>query len=297
MSVTTSVIINNYNYGKFLIECIESVMAQRMQPTEIICVDDGSEDNSLDILEGYAEKITVISQKNQGQYRAILTGTEAATGELCFFLDADDTWNPDHIEKVYQAFERDHNQSLISSSLSCFSQYQGLHPLSEKHPSITYARTQAITFLNGNFIGRPTSTCAMKRLDALSILKKTYTLEKHFRVCADEVLVYGTSLMGWKTTLLKDETVNYRVHSGNHFFESTANRDKSEEKKRREALFHHFQKMENFSYRPKDIYLEMRMNNSAALQKKYRKIIRNLPAPKLMCLYWRWRFRQWKELK
>ena len=144
---------------------------------------------------------------------------------------------------------------------------------------------------------RPPSTCAMKRLDALSILKKTYTLEKHFRVCADEVLVYGTSLMGWKTTLLKDETVNYRVHSGNHFFESTANRDKSEEKKRREALFHHFQKMENFSYRPKDIYLEMRMNNSAALQKKYRKIIRNLPAPKLMCLYWRWRFRQWKELK
>ena len=284
MSVTTSVIINNYNYGKFLIECIESVMAQRMQPTEIICVDDGSEDNSLDILEGYAEKITVISQKNQGQYRAILTGTEAATGELCFFLDADDTWNPDHIEKVYQAFERDHNQSLISSSLSCFSQYQGLHPLSEKHPSITYARTQAITFLNGNFIGRPTSTCAMKRLDALSILKKTYTLEKHFRVCADEVLVYGTSLMGWKTTLLKDETVNYRVHSGNHFFESTANRDKSEEKKRREALFHHFQKMENFSYRPKDIYLEMRMNNSAALQKNTEKSYAIFP-PRSSCVY------------
>ena len=295
--MTTSVIINNYNYGRFLPECVDSVLAQKMQATEIICVDDGSTDNSLEILDGYAEKITLISQKNLGQFRAILTGLEAATGDLCFFLDADDTWHSDHIQKVYQTFENDRNQSLISSSLTCFGQYQGLHPLSEKHPSIAYARTLAITFLSGNFVGRPTSTCAMKRSDALDLLNKTCSLVETYRMCADEVLVYGTSLMGWKTTLLKDVTVNYRVHSGNQFFKTTGERNKSEERKRREILFPHFQKAENFSCGPKDIYLEMQMNNSAAMQKNYRRIIRHLPDQGLMRFFWYLRFKLWKEQK
>jgi glycosyltransferase involved in cell wall biosynthesis len=297
MSMTTTVIINNYNYGRFLAECIESVLAQKMQATEVICVDDGSIDDSHNILARYREKITLISQRNLGQFRALLTGVEAASGELCFFLDADDTWNSDHIQKIYQAFETDEDQSLVSSSLSCFGQYEGLHPLSEMHPSIAYARTQAITFLNGNFVGRPTSTCAMKRLDALSILEKAQSLQKHFRVCADEVLVYGTSLMGRKTTLLKDATVNYRVHSDNHFFKNTDERDKSEERKRRGILFSHFQKLENFTCKPQEIYREMCLNNSTALQKKYRKIMRHIPDMGLMGYYWRLRFRLWKKLK
>lgn len=88
-----SVIVPVYNSENYIEHCIDSVLAQTHQDWELILVDDGSQDNSLSILQKYAEKdrrITVIHQKNQGPGIARNTGIGYATGEYIVFIDSDD---------------------------------------------------------------------------------------------------------------------------------------------------------------------------------------------------------------
>ena len=90
---TVSVIIPVYNVEKYLPRCLESVMNQTYAELEIICVNDGSPDNSSAILEEYAKtdgRIKVINQQNKGLSGARNTGIEAATGDYIVFLDSDD---------------------------------------------------------------------------------------------------------------------------------------------------------------------------------------------------------------
>ncbi|PPS41160.1 glycosyltransferase [Chroococcidiopsis sp. TS-821] len=101
-----SVIINNYNYGRFLPQAIESVLNQTYQNWELIVVDDGSTDNSREIIEAYKEQLTAIWQKNAGQGEALNTGIAHSQGEIICFLDADDYFHPDKLMKVVAAFDK-----------------------------------------------------------------------------------------------------------------------------------------------------------------------------------------------
>lgn len=88
-----SVIIPVYNCEKFLPVCLDSIIFQTYEDLEIICINDGSKDDSLKVLEEYELKdsrIKVINQKNQGQSAARNRGIEKATGEYISFIDADD---------------------------------------------------------------------------------------------------------------------------------------------------------------------------------------------------------------
>ena len=96
---TVSVIIPNYNYARFLSEAIESVLAQSYKPIEIIVVNNGSTDNSLEVLNSFENRIRIIDQPNLGQSGSRNSGLSQATGEYIAFLDADDIWHPKKIEK------------------------------------------------------------------------------------------------------------------------------------------------------------------------------------------------------
>lgn len=88
-----SIIIPVYNKEKHLEQCLSSVIKQTLENIEIICIDDGSSDNSLEILKKYSKKdnrIRVFSQKNKGAGAARNYGIECATGEYITFLDSDD---------------------------------------------------------------------------------------------------------------------------------------------------------------------------------------------------------------
>ncbi len=93
-----SVVISNYNYSKFVHEAIDSVLAQTYKKLEIIVVDDGSTDNSLEIIAGYSSKIKVISKQNAGVSSARNIGLSQAKGEYICFLDSDDVWRPEKVE-------------------------------------------------------------------------------------------------------------------------------------------------------------------------------------------------------
>ena len=92
-----SVIIPVYNTEKYLKECIDSVVNQTLQDIEIVCVDDGSTDSSLDILNNYKKdpRLVVLSQKHQGAGCARNLALEVAQGKYLAFIDSDDFYDID----------------------------------------------------------------------------------------------------------------------------------------------------------------------------------------------------------
>jgi len=93
-----STIIPTYNRAKVVGDAIESVLSQTRPADEIIVVDDGSTDTTVEILQHYIPRITLITQKNRGVSAARNRGLSAASGEWITFLDSDDIWRPDRLE-------------------------------------------------------------------------------------------------------------------------------------------------------------------------------------------------------
>lgn len=106
-TVKFSVLIPVYNAGKYLEDCIESVLNQSYKNFEIILVDDGSTDNSLNICKRYTDdlKIKTITQKNKGQFFARQRALSEAKGEYCIFLDSDDYWHSNLLLKVHETIK------------------------------------------------------------------------------------------------------------------------------------------------------------------------------------------------
>lgn len=104
-TIKVSVVIPVYNVQEYLDKCVRSVLSQTIEGLEILFVDDGSTDNSLDILKKYQQldaRIRILSQTNQGAGNARNRAIENAGGEFVCFLDADDYWLEDTaLEKLY----------------------------------------------------------------------------------------------------------------------------------------------------------------------------------------------------
>lgn len=114
-----SVIIPVYNGEKYLEQCMDSIIGQTLREIEIICVDDGSVDKSLETLLGYADKdnrIKVIRQNNAGAGAARNAGLLKARGEYLSFLDADDFFEPEMLERAYRKAKEQNAQMLIFGS-------------------------------------------------------------------------------------------------------------------------------------------------------------------------------------
>ena len=103
--VMVSIIIPIYNVGKYLDECLKSVICQSFKDIEIICINDGSTDNSLAILESYAkmdDRVRIINQENGGLGNARNVGLKHAFGDYVVFLDSDDYILSDAITQLYE---------------------------------------------------------------------------------------------------------------------------------------------------------------------------------------------------
>lgn len=139
-----SIILPVYNTAKFLAKCLDSLINQTFNDFEIICVDDGSIDNSINIIEAYIQKeprIKLLKSNHSGVGNARNLGTKNAKGDYIQFLDSDDFFEPDMLEKMYTVAQI-HNADIVACSAKYVSENNEL--LNDNNSSWPINKDEAI---------------------------------------------------------------------------------------------------------------------------------------------------------
>jgi len=123
--VKSSVVIPTFNYGRYIAEAIGSALGQTLRPAEVIVVDDGSTDETAAVVARFGEKVRYIRQENAGVSAARNRGVAESTGELISFLDADDIWEPEKLEKQLAIFAADKRIGLVHCGMREFESNTG----------------------------------------------------------------------------------------------------------------------------------------------------------------------------
>lgn len=213
-----SCLINHYNYGAFVGEAIDSVLAQTRAVDEMILVDDGSRSVDLEAVREAAERssrVRLIEKENGGQLSCFQVGVQESAGELVFFLDADDRWEPEYVERCLDIFMQRPDVDFICTHDKKL--YPDGRLDGEVLPSrdLGYSAARCLE-RGGAWVGAPTSCLSMRR----RVLDRIFPVsdDSAYRICADEVLVYGSSLVGARKYFLGEPLIQYRVHGTNAFF-------------------------------------------------------------------------------
>jgi glycosyltransferase involved in cell wall biosynthesis len=248
--IKTSCLINNYNYGAFISEAIKSALNQTVKFDEIIVVDDASTDNSAELLARFAQTNNVkyiIKEKNQGQLSSFNEGFLAATGEILFFLDADDIYEPQYLETALNFYNRRSECDFLFCAYKKFGQIEGIFQTDVVDVDLGYSVIR--TLCNGEWIGSITSTLSMRREIISKFLPIPNT--EDWRVRADDCLVWGASLVGAKKFYMSSPLVRYRIHQNNQYHNKKfLDIDKNYEYKRfwkRTSLFNYILQKNYFS--------------------------------------------------
>lgn len=211
MNVT--VIVNSYNYENYIAQTLDSVLAQTLAADEIIVVDDGSTDRSCEIIEGYAgrfERIKFVRKRNGGQLSAFNAVSHYVSGDLVFFIDSDDLWKPDYLERIVHIY-KEKPVDYIFCAFEEFDQSQRIVKKYEKDTDLGFST--AFTYFKKVYIGGPTATLSIRR----SLFDRIFPVpfEDAWRVCADLPLVMGASLAGGHKYYCAEPLVLYRIHKIN----------------------------------------------------------------------------------
>jgi glycosyltransferase involved in cell wall biosynthesis len=115
-----SILINNYNYGRFLGDAIRSALAQSYLDREIIVADDGSTDNSLQVAQSFGDQVRLIAKQNGGQASAFNAGFAASNGQIICLLDADDVFLPGKLQRIAEVFRQNPDIGWCFENLKLF---------------------------------------------------------------------------------------------------------------------------------------------------------------------------------
>jgi glycosyltransferase involved in cell wall biosynthesis len=207
-----SIIIDNFNYARFIRAAIHSALAQSYQPIELIVVDDGSTDASRDVISSYSGQLTPIFKPNGGHASAFNAGLRASHGSIVMFLDADDALLPNAVEEVVRAWRPETSKA----------QFVLAHIDADGHALgaiVPYSPAQmldgdirASILEAGGYVGVPTSGNAFARrvLDRIMPLP-----ESQWRQAADTSLEIIAPFLGDVVSIRKTLGC-YRVHEANH---------------------------------------------------------------------------------
>ncbi len=201
-----SVIIPAYNYAHFLPEAIESVLQQNYRDFEIIVVDDGSTDNTREVLYKYWNKITYIYQENKGLPAARNTGIRASQSDYIAFLDADDLWMPEKLELQVGLMDKRQDVSLVYSNVFILDETGGKR-------KVTYSWSQDVS---KNPLKELLLSCP---IPVLTVLIRRQAIEK----CGlfDETLTYSEDWDMWlrlaldrsnRFVIINKHLAQYRIH-------------------------------------------------------------------------------------
>jgi glycosyltransferase involved in cell wall biosynthesis len=211
-----SIIINNYNYDRFLAEAIDSALNQTYPHVEVIVVDDGSTDNSREIIAGYGDRIIPILQPNGKQAAAFNSGFARSHGEIVIFLDADDylldravdqivaLWRPDLAKIHYRLNVVDGDGRSLG-----YSSPQGTQPL-------TTGKAWQRLLEIGGYVSTPTSGNALNR----KAMEPIFPIPDDYKLTADDYLSTLIPFYG-EVAAIEEPLGNYRIHDRNQWAMAT----------------------------------------------------------------------------
>jgi glycosyltransferase involved in cell wall biosynthesis len=238
-----SIIINNYNYGKFLRDAIESALGQSYPRTEVIVVDDGSTDESRTVMRTYGPRIQTIFKENGGQSSTFNTGFRLSQGQVICFLDADDMLHPRALERAVD-FLRDPGVVKVQWPVYVIDALgRKTGRIIAKKLATGDLRNTVLTKGPGHYGTSPSSARAYAR----SFLEQVFPLpeiEKEFGIGAadwDDYLSMLAPLFG-RLERLAQPSGEYRIHGNNDWatkpFAEKLRRDLRMEEFRFTALSH-----------------------------------------------------------
>lgn len=208
-----SIIIDNYNYDKYIGETIVSALNQTYQYKEIIVVDDGSTDNSRAIIESYGDQVIHVYKKNGGQASALNAGFAESKGDFVFFLDSDDVLFPDAVKNAVALLRP--GVSKVHWPLWIID--ENGNKTGETKPGLVLPEGDlSEVILRGgptSYISSPTSGNAWSR----EFLKKVCPLPEdvsYYKTCADEYLYTLAPVFGLIKAIQKPQGY-YRIHGKN----------------------------------------------------------------------------------
>jgi hypothetical protein len=214
--LTVDIVIDNYNYGRFLGEAIESARGQSHFKVNVIVVDDGSTDGSRELLADCGDDVEVVLKENGGQASAVNEGLRHCRGDVVIFLDSDDLLRPEAAATVATAFATDEAIAKV--------QYRMEVVDAEGRPTGATKPAPHLPAPNGDvraqelaapfdMAWRATSGNAF-RVEALRRILPMP--ERDFRRCADWYLVHLSALLG-PVVSLEAIGAAYRVHGDNSY--------------------------------------------------------------------------------
>ncbi len=236
-----SVVVTSYNYREFVIEAVDSALAQSRPPCEIVVVDDGSSDGSVELLQArYAAQplVTLLCVSNGGQLSAFQRGLAASCGEVVCFLDADDRWAPDYLERIGALYDARGDVDFVFSDVRLIGNESGRQGYAEQAQDLGY--TVLATWVRARWYGAPTSALSLRRALALRVLDLPPEMLASWRISADNCLVFGASVLGGRKYFLPTGAVDYRIHGRNGWWHDQARAGQFPALFRSRSLINHY---------------------------------------------------------
>ncbi len=201
-----SVVIATYNMGQYLPQAVDSILQQTWKNLEVIVVDDGSTDNTPDVMQNYSNdsRVNYIRNKNQGQPKAKNCGIKNTKGNFIAFCDADDFWEPNKLEIQIPLFA-DPKVGVVYSEVSFIDEHN--NSFTKEHHEIRHSGKITNQMLIENFV--PFGTSVIRR----KCIEKNGIFDEEFRMGIDWDLWLRYSL-DWEFVYTPEKTYVYRVWSG-----------------------------------------------------------------------------------
>jgi glycosyltransferase involved in cell wall biosynthesis len=212
----TSCLINNHNYAEYLCDAVAGALEQDHPFDEIIVVDDGSSDGSLDRLRkrfGKRDRLQIVAKEHGGQLSCIQHAVQIAGGDLIFFLDSDDRQRPKLNREVQAIYQQHPSVDCVSVGYQVFG--SGADREHRLLPTRDRGLSTVAAILHRQWVGAPTSCLSMRS----SLLEKVlpYPRARAWQTRADDVLVLGSSIVGAHKFHLGKHLIDYQLHGRNHF--------------------------------------------------------------------------------
>lgn len=226
-----SVVIPSYNHGRFIGEAVESVLGSPFAELELVIVDDGSTDDTLERLEPYRadRRVRIVTQPNRGAHAALNRGLELAHGEIVFILNSDDAYDRDRIPKIVGVFEQKPDTAIAASWLQVIDAEGATlgvkrgaanmppWPPPTGGPMLSELGVPELALLETNFIST-TSNVALRR----TLIDRQRLRFRPLRYTHDWDLILSACGHG-RCEVVAEPLVRYRIHGDNTIREGAEN--------------------------------------------------------------------------